>query len=53
MLITDENILECFSEHLTWATEIDIATAWATSNEGLRALQGCLSSVWQETLYAT
>ena len=25
MLITDENILECFSEHLTWATEIDIA----------------------------
>ena len=39
MLITDENILHRFSEHLSWATEIDLATAWATSNGGLRALQ--------------
>ena len=39
MLITDENILHRFSEHLSWATEIDLATAWATSNAGLRALQ--------------
>ena len=42
MLITDENILEYFLEYLTWATEIDLATAWATDNEGLRALQRCL-----------
>ena len=39
MLITNENILHRFSEHLSWATEIDLATAWATSNGGLRALQ--------------
>ena len=39
MLITDEDILPRFVEHLAWATEIDLATAWATSHEGLRALQ--------------
>ena len=39
MLITHEEILDRFLENLSWATEIDLATAWATSNEGLRALQ--------------
>ena len=39
MLITEEEILPRFLEHLSWATEIDLATAWATSHEGLRALQ--------------
>jgi len=39
MLITEATIQERFLEHLSWATEIDLATAWATSNAGLRALQ--------------
>ena len=39
MLITEDEILPRFLEHLSWATEIDLATAWATSNQGLRALQ--------------
>ncbi len=39
MLIDHENILSRFAEHLSWATAIDIATAWATSNDGLRSLQ--------------
>ena len=39
MLITEDDILPRFLEHLSWATEIDLATAWATSHEGLRALQ--------------
>ena len=39
MLITEEKILSYFPKHLSWATEIDLATAWATSHEGLRALQ--------------
>ena len=39
MLINHENIQRCFKKNLTWATGIDIATAWATSNAGLRALQ--------------
>ncbi len=39
MLITDEEILDRFLEHLSWATEIYLATAWATSNKGLRALR--------------
>ena len=39
MLITDKDILPRFLEHLSWATEIDLATAWATSHPGLRALQ--------------
>ena len=39
MLITHENILLRFTENLVWATGIDLATAWATSNGGLRALQ--------------
>lgn len=38
MLITQENILRRFAENLSWATEVCLATAWATSNEGLRAL---------------
>ena len=39
MLITEEEILPRFIKHLSWATEIDLATAWATSHDGLRALQ--------------
>ena len=39
MLITQEEILPRFIEHLSWAAEIDLATAWATSHDGLRALQ--------------
>ena len=39
MLIDQKNILSRFAEHLTWAKKIDIATAWATSNIGLRSLQ--------------
>ena len=39
MLITDEDIFPRFKRHLDWATEMDLATAWATSHEGLRALQ--------------
>lgn len=39
MLIDQKNILSRFAEHLAWATNIDIATAWATSNDGLRSLQ--------------
>lgn len=39
MLINEENIRSRFSENLTWATGIDLATAWATSNTGLRELQ--------------
>ena len=39
MLIAEDEILPRFLEHLSWATEIDLATAWATSHQGLRALQ--------------
>ena len=39
MLITEDDILPRFMEHLSWATEIDLATAWATSHDGLRVLQ--------------
>ena len=39
MLITHKNILDRFSQNLEWATEFDLATAWATRNRGLRALQ--------------
>ena len=39
MLIHHENIQRCFKQNLAWATRIDIASAWATSNAGLRALQ--------------
>ena len=39
MLITQEGILPRFRKHLSWATAIDLATAWATSHEGLKALQ--------------
>ena len=39
MLITHENILHRFSQNLEWATGIDLATAWANSNEGLRTLK--------------
>ena len=38
MLIKDE-ILRRFREHISKATEIDLATAWATRHEGLRALE--------------
>ena len=39
MLINQENIQRRFNENLEWATEIDLATAWATPNTGLRSLQ--------------
>ena len=39
MLIETENILSRFSKNIKWATSIDIATAWATANEGLYKLQ--------------
>ena len=39
MLITHANMLGRFCDILKWATEIDLATAWATRNSGLRALQ--------------
>ena len=39
MLINHENIQRCFKKNIAWATGIDIASAWATSNAGLRALQ--------------
>ena len=39
MLITTKNILHRFSENLEWAMEVDIATAWATYNDGLLALR--------------
>lgn len=39
MLINQENIRSRFSENLEWANRIDLATAWATDNEGLRALR--------------
>ena len=45
MLIDHQNILARFRSHLEWATELDVATAWATSHEGLRLLKqrhGCL-----------
>ena len=45
MLIDHKNILPRFSEHLAWATQVDIATAWATSNEGLRSLHKHSSSM--------
>lgn len=38
-MIDHKNILSRFSEHLTWASDVDIATAWATSNDGLRSLR--------------
>ena len=28
MLITDDDILPRFLEHLSWATQVDLATAW-------------------------
>ena len=39
MLINHENIQRRFSENLVWATGIDLATAWANSNGGLRELE--------------
>ena len=39
MLINQENIQHRFNENLEWATEIDLAVAWATPNAGLRSLQ--------------
>ncbi len=39
MLITEKEIRPRFLKHLSWATEIDIATAWTTSNKALCALQ--------------
>ena len=45
MLITNENILQRFRDHVSWATNIDLASAWATSNEGLRALAGRATAI--------
>ena len=45
MLIDHRNILTRFAENLSWSTHVDIATAWATSNDGLRSLQKHSSSV--------
>ena len=45
MLIDHTNILSRFDGNLTWATDVDIATAWATSNDGLRSLQQHDSSI--------
>ena len=39
MLIDQESIQQRFNENLEWATEIDLATAWATIHDGLHALQ--------------
>ena len=39
MLINQENIQQRFNENLEWATEIDLATAWATIHDGLQALE--------------
>ena len=39
MLINQENIQQRFNENLEWATEIDLATAWATIHDGLQALK--------------
>ena len=38
MLINRKNILSRFSRNLEWASGIDLATAWATPNGGLRSL---------------
>lgn len=38
-LITRKDIRSRFSQNLEWASEIDLATAWATPNEGLCALR--------------
>ena len=38
MLIEHSEILMRFRSHLEWAGELDMATAWATSHEGLRLL---------------
>ena len=38
MLIEHREILARFRSHLEWARELDMATAWATSHEGLRLL---------------
>ena len=45
MLITQENIQKHFKKNLEWATEIDLATAWATIHDGLQALQNRTSSL--------
>ena len=39
MLIDPGNILARFQKHLEWAEEFDVATAWATSHDGLRFLK--------------
>ena len=38
MLIEHSEILTRFRSHLEWVREMDMATAWATSHEGLRLL---------------
>ena len=39
MLIRSEDIRCRFRQKLEWATEVDLATAWATNNVGLRDLR--------------
>ena len=41
MLIRSEDMQRCFREKLEWADKIDLATAWATNNAGLRDLREC------------
>ena len=38
MLIETKDILRRFCENIEWATSIDLATAWATENDGLYKL---------------
>ena len=39
MLIRTDILLQRFSENLEWATEVDLATAWAGIHDGLRNLR--------------
>ena len=38
-LIETKDIISRFSKNVEWATNVDIATAWATENDGLRKLE--------------
>ena len=39
MLIKTDNMLHRFSKNLEWATEVDLATAWAGIHDGLGILR--------------
>lgn len=38
-LINEQNILDRFNANLAWASNVDIASAWATANHALHSLQ--------------